>query len=480
MSRGLRLRDPHHPLPGRRARRAHRARPVSPQARPFTAMQYSGAVLAAWIVAWLVLGFASCRTSRSSRPAGSLRSVQAALDRRVRDRGRRPAHRPADGPAARAAALELPRAARDAGCRSAISICASAWAMVGLTVAKRARPDRRGRGDRASSGGRAAEDGDGAQGRAAHRRRHQRDHRRPDRRDRRVGLHLRHARGPALRPRGAPAHRRQLRHAAPQPRPARPRDPGPDAEGRARRRSRSSRTTSRDIDRGRRQARRARQARQPGDPDQRLQPEPRRRAAGRAGPQHQLAGQRGEAGPAAGRGPAGPGDPGGQGGGPGRRLPGRRHDDRGRGRRPAHRPRARRRGHPGPPDRGRADDLRPAPATSRRDRGDAPDGVASPRAVVAFDAIVVAAGASRRMDGQDKLAGTDRRTGRCSPGRSPRSRPRRGSAGSSSRRRRRAGRDRRGGLAAGRRSSTSWPAGDAARNRSRPAFEALDAPRTTG
>ena len=36
---------------------------------------------------------------------------------------------------------------------------------------------------------------------------------------------------PALRPRGAPAHRRQLRHAPPQSWPAGPRDPGPDAEG---------------------------------------------------------------------------------------------------------------------------------------------------------------------------------------------------------------------------------------------------------
>ena len=87
--------------------------------------------------------------------------------------------------------------------------------------------------------------------RAPHRGRHERDHRRPDRRDRRVGLHLRDARHPALRPRGAPAHRRQLRRAAPQPRPARARDPQPDAEGardpgrdrRGRRARRSPRST---------------------------------------------------------------------------------------------------------------------------------------------------------------------------------------------------------------------------------------------
>ena len=48
---------------------------------------------------------------------------------------------------------------------------------------------------------------------------------------------------PALRARGAPAHRRQLGHPAAQPRPARPGDPQPDAEGAGARRSRSSRTT---------------------------------------------------------------------------------------------------------------------------------------------------------------------------------------------------------------------------------------------
>ena len=46
--------------------------------------------------------------------------------------------------------------------------------------------------------------------------------------------------------------------------------------------------------------------------------------------------------------------------GPGRRLPRRRDDDRRRGRLPSHRPRARRLGHARPPDRRRADDLRPA------------------------------------------------------------------------------------------------------------------------
>ena len=118
---------------------------------------------------------------------------------------------------------------------------------------------------------------------------------------------------------------------------------------------------------------------QRGDPDQRLQPQPGRRAAGHPGPQHQLAGERGQAGRPARRGAPGPGHPGGQGGRPGRRLPRRRHDDRRRGRRPVHRQGPRRRRDPRPPDGRRADDLRPAaprltgPAGRRRP-GPAPAG----------------------------------------------------------------------------------------------------------
>ena len=66
--------------------------------------------------------------------------------------------------------------------------------------------------------------------------------------------------------------------------------------------------------RGRREAGRARQAAQPGRADQRLQPQPGRRAAGRPGDEHQLARERGEAGGAARRGAPRQGDPGGQGG----------------------------------------------------------------------------------------------------------------------------------------------------------------------
>ena len=102
-------------------------------------------------------------------------------------------------------------------------------AMVGLTVAKRhdlitaaesmglLRPTAaRRRGAR----------------RPADPRRHERDHRRPDRGHRRLGLPVRDARGAAVRARRGPAPRRQLGHAAPDPRPARPRDPGPHAQDR--------------------------------------------------------------------------------------------------------------------------------------------------------------------------------------------------------------------------------------------------------
>ena len=127
------------------------------------------------------------------------------------------------------------------------------------------------------------------------------------------GLHLRDARRAALRARRAPAHRRQLGHAPSQPRPARPGDPVADAEGRPDA-GRDRRGALPGHRRGRRQARRARQDAQPGDPDQRLQPQPGGRAAGDPGAQHQLAGQRREARPAARRGPPGPDHPGGQGG----------------------------------------------------------------------------------------------------------------------------------------------------------------------
>ena len=76
-------------------------------------------------------------------------------------------------------------------------------------------------------------------------------------------------------------------------RPARPRDPGPDAEGagHAGRDRRGRRARDR---RGGREARRPGAHLQPGGPDERLQPQPGRGAPGRAGHEHQLAGERGE------------------------------------------------------------------------------------------------------------------------------------------------------------------------------------------
>ena len=128
-----------------------------------------------------------------------------------------------------------------------------------------------------------------------------------------LGIPLWNARRAALRARRAPAHRRFVRRAPPQPRPARARHPRAHAEGiadagadRRRRRARG--------EGGRREARRARPGAQPHDPHERLQPEQGRRAAGHPRAQHQLARERRQAGRAAGRAAARARDPGGQGG----------------------------------------------------------------------------------------------------------------------------------------------------------------------
>ena len=157
---------------------------------------------------------------------------------------------------------------------------------------------------------------------------------------------------------------------------------------------------------------------------------------------------------------------------PGRRLPRRRDDDRRRGRGPVHRQGPRRRRDPRPPDGGRADDLRPAAPRltapgARRAAGSRPP-VAVPSAA---DAIVVAAGASRRMGGIDKLDGPDRRPAAA------------GLDARGDRRRARGRADRaswspadavapiaRRGLAARPRSSPSSPEATAARNRSPPGW----------
>ena len=131
-------------------------------------------------------------------------------------------------------------------------------------------------------------------------------------------------------------------------------------------------------------------------------------AAGRPRPQPQPAGQRREAGLPARRGAARQGHPGGQGARPGRGLPGRRHDDRGRGRGALPRPGARRDRHARAPDGGRPDGLRPPAA--RLHGADAPGRAASPTPSSSPPA------SSRRMGGADKLARAARWGGRCWPG----------------------------------------------------------------
>ena len=158
---------------------------------------------------------------------------------------------------------------------------------------------------------------------------------------------------------------------------------------------------------------------------------------------------------AARRGAAGPGHPGGQGGRPGRRLPRRRHDDRRRGRRAAHRQGPRRRRHARAPDRRRPDDLRPTAA-----------GLTSSDVPPPSDAIVVAAGASSRMGGrrQARLAARRPPAARAHPDgdrrdAGARARGRRDRTGATGRR----WRARRGCL---RRSMRSSPAARCARTRS--------------
>ena len=277
---------------------ARRARPRRRRGAACSpACQYSGALLAAWVVAWIVVGFAILPYLTVVPATWLIRQVEAALDGRVRRRRHRPAPRPADGSAARPAAVGPRRRPRGRWLPLGVSLFLG-LGMLGLTVAK--RKDlliaaeavglfRRPAADAAAGASRGephivVDTSAIIDGRIAE--------------IVESGLHLRHARHPALRPRRAPAHRRQLGRAAPQPRPARPRDPEPDAEG-AGHAGRDRRGRRARYRRGRRQARRARPRAQPGHPDQRLQPEPRRRAAGRPGHEHQLAGQRGQAGRAA-------------------------------------------------------------------------------------------------------------------------------------------------------------------------------------
>ena len=201
-----------------------------------------GAFLAAWVVAWIVVGFAILPYLTVVPAIWIVRRVEDLSTAEFVAAVLGPPDRAADGPPARVAAVELRSAARDLAAARGLAPVRSRHARADGRQAL--GPAARGRGDRRHPAPGSRVRGGSPPGRPPHRGRHERDHRRADRRDRRVGLHLRDARHPALRPRRAPAHRRQLGRPAPQPRPARAGDPQPDAEGARAPRSRSSRTTS--------------------------------------------------------------------------------------------------------------------------------------------------------------------------------------------------------------------------------------------
>ena len=121
--------------------------------------------------------------------------------------------------------------------------------------------------------------------------------------------------------------------------------------------------------RGRSEADRARAHAAGEDRHQRLQPEQGGAAARRRGAQHQRARQLAEAGRPAGRDDEGVHPQGRQGIQPGRRLPRRRHDGRGRQRAQDDRPDDRRRRHQRAADHGGQDDLRPLHRVGRWPRG---------------------------------------------------------------------------------------------------------------
>ena len=164
----------------------------------FAATEYSGALLAAWVVAWIVLGFAilpyitvvpATWLIRRVEELSTAEFVTAVIGLLIG--------------LLMGLLLGLPLARLPEPWGTWLPLGISLFlglGMLGLTVAKRAdllvaaeavglirRPPPEG----AVQPGRRASD----------RRGHERHHRRPDRRGRRVRLHLRNARHPALRPR---------------------------------------------------------------------------------------------------------------------------------------------------------------------------------------------------------------------------------------------------------------------------------------
>ena len=109
---------------------------LAASARLFEQSPAGGWLLVAWVVAWIVVGFAilpylTVVPGRLADPPGA-----AALDRGVRDRGRRPPDRPPDGPPARPAARRSSRSRSGRWLPIGVSLFLG-LGMLGLTVAKR-------------------------------------------------------------------------------------------------------------------------------------------------------------------------------------------------------------------------------------------------------------------------------------------------------------------------------------------------------
>ena len=301
-------------LPGRRPRAASSGSPSPRSAGGLfePAPAYAGALLAAWVVAWIVVGFAILPYLTVVPARWLIRARPGALDRRVRDGRRRPAARAAHGPAARPAAVAASPARSGRWLPLGVSLFLG-LGMVGLTVAKRddllvaaeaiglvRRPDAgRRRAPRAatrtSSSTRARSSTAGSRTSST------------------PGFlygtlvvprfvldelqHIADSSDTLRRNRGRRGLEILARMQKEPPTPVEIVDEDvPDVA---------------EVDA---KLVALAQAPEPGDPDQRLQPQPGRRAAGRPGPEHQLAGERGQAGRAARRGAPRPGDPGGQGG----------------------------------------------------------------------------------------------------------------------------------------------------------------------
>ena len=164
----------------------------------FAATDYAGALLALWVVAWVVLGFAllpyitvvpATWLIRRVEELSTAEFVTAVVGLLIG--------------LLMGLLLGLPLAGLPAPWGTLAAVRG-----VAVHGSRDARPDRREtrRPAHRRGGGRADPPAAGRRGRerrrrTAHRRRHERDHRRPDRGGRRVRVHLRDAGHPAVRPR---------------------------------------------------------------------------------------------------------------------------------------------------------------------------------------------------------------------------------------------------------------------------------------